>query len=267
MSRLPVAGALLAAWLATSCGAVRLELPTGPGAPAPDAFEALQQATQVCRGMTSFSAEIAVSGRSNGQRLRGRVLAGLAKPSSALLDAAAPFGASIFIYAAHDGQVTLLLPRERRVLRSHAPAAVLEAVTGLSMDAGDLRRMLTGCPPDEAPLRGRAFGSLWRAVELPHGTVFLHRSSESMPWGLAAMLENEAGRMRVDFLQFKDGLPASVALASNDGRVSLRLVLSQVEVNPELGPEVFAVRVPDDAEALSLEELRRNGPLGERRGE
>lgn len=267
MSRLPVAGALLAAWLASSCGAVRLELPTGPGAPAPDAAEALQQATRVCRGVASFSAEIAVSGRSNGQRLRGRVLAGFATPSSALLDAAAPFGASIFIYAAHDGQVTLLLPRERRVLRSRAPAEVLEAVTGLSMDAADLRRVLTGCPPDEVPLRGRAFGPLWRAVELPRGEAFLNRTSESMPWTLVTITENRTGRMRIDFREFRDGLPASVAIASSDGRVSLRLVLSQVEVNPELGPEVFAVRVPDDTEALSLEELRRNGPLGERRGE
>lgn len=267
MSRLPRAGALLAAWLTSSCGAARLALPTGPGAPAPDAIEALRQATGVCREIASFSAEIAVSGRSNGQRLRGRVLAGLAKPSSALLDAAAPFGASVFIYAAHDGQVTLLLPRERRVLRSDAPAAVLEAVTGLSMEAGDLRRMLTGCPPDESPLRGRAFGSSWRSVELPRGEVFLHRTSESVPWELVAMTANGLGEMRIDFREFRDGVPASIALSSKDGQLNLRLALSQVEVNPELGPEVFTVRVPDNAEPLSIEELRRKGPLGDRSGE
>ncbi len=267
MSGLPRAGALLAAWLSCSCGAARLTLPTGAGVPASDAVEAFGQAIQVCRAITSLSAEIAVSGRSNGQRIRGRVLAGLAAPSSALLDAAAPFGASVFIYAARDGEVTLLLPRDRRVLRSASPAAVLEAVTGLSMEASDLRRMLTGCPPDEAPIRGRAFGSSWRAVELARGDAFLYRSSESAPWVLVAVTEHRPVDLRVDFREFRDGLPASIALSSKDGQLNLRLGLSQVEVNPDLGPEVFTVRVPENAEPLSLEELRRNGPLGERAGE
>ncbi len=147
MKRLPRSGVVLlacAALLAASCGGKFQPLPSGPGAPAADAGAVLDEAVAACRSVTSISAELSVSGSAAGQRLRGRVLAGLAAPASVLLDAAAPFGASLFIYAARDGDATLLLPRDRRALAHGDPAAVLEAVTGVPLDAADLRRVLTG---------------------------------------------------------------------------------------------------------------------------
>jgi hypothetical protein len=265
MIRLPRTGALLAAVLATSCGSARLALPTGPGAAAADAVPAFEQATKVCRAIRSLSAEIGVSGRANGQRLRGRVLAGLAAPSFALLDAAAPFGASIFIYAARDGEATLLLPRDERVLRHDDPAAVLEAVTGVPLGGAELRRTLTGCPPEEAPGDGLAFGSNWRTVTMSSGRAYLRRASGSAPWQLVSVTQGAGTTAwRAEFSEFTAGLPAVVQLVSSDeGRqFRLRLALSQVEVNPELGDEVFTIRVPDGVEPITLEELRRNGPLG-----
>lgn len=268
MIRLPRTGALLAAVLATSCGSARLALPTGPGAAASDALPAFEQAIGVCRTIHSLSAEIGVSGRANGQRLRGRVLAGLAAPSFALLDAAAPFGASIFIFAAGDGEATLLLPRDQRVLRHGDPAAVLEAVTGVPLGAAELRRTLTGCPPEGAPGDGLAFGANWRSVTMTSGRAYLHRTSGATPWQLVAVTQGAGTTAwRAEFSEFSAGLPTVVQLvSSDDGRqFRLRLALSQVEVNPELGAEVFMIRVPDSVEPITLDELRRNGPLGELR--
>ena len=42
----------------------------------------------------------------------------------------------------------------------------------------------------------------------------------------------------------------------------LTMQLSQVEINVTLAREVFDVEVPRDAVPLTLEELRRAGPLG-----
>lgn len=269
MTRLPRAGAVLVACLATSCGATLQHLPDGPGAPAADAADAFAQATSACRVVTAYSAELAVSGRAGGQRLRGRVLAGLAAPSSAYLDAAAPFGASLFIYSARGQDATLLLPRDQRVLQHGEPAAVLEAVTGVPLDAEDLRQTLTGCAPAGEATGGRQFGDSWRAVTLTAGDAYLKRASARTPWRLVAITRTSASgaAWRADYADFDGDWPRTVHLVSGDGggRFDLKLSLSQIEVNPQLAPDVFDVRVPPSATPITLEEIRRTGPLGDTR--
>lgn len=91
-----------AAWLlASACGASPLmTLPSGPATPATDAREAIAQATLACQRVASLTAEIAVSGSVSGQRVRGRMIAGVARPASARIEAVAPFGAPVFIFVA-----------------------------------------------------------------------------------------------------------------------------------------------------------------------
>ena len=100
-------------------------------------------------------AEIAVSGSAGGRRVRGRLLAGVAAPASARLEAMAPFGPPLFIFVANNDDATLLLPRDDRVLEHGRPDAVLEAVAGVPLDAADLHATLTGCAPAGAPSQGR----------------------------------------------------------------------------------------------------------------
>jgi hypothetical protein len=45
----------------------------------------------------------------------------------------------------------------------------------------------------------------------------------------------------------------------------LTLVLSQVDVNVALGDDVFRVEVPKGAVPITLDELRRTGPLADRK--
>lgn len=268
MRRLPATGVAclaLVSLVATGCGAARLRLPTGPGAPAPDASSAFTASMAACRGVTSLSAEMAVSGTAAGQRLRGRVLVGLASPASALLDAAAPFGASLFIYAAHDGDATLVLPRDQRVLAHGNPAAVLEAVAGVPLDPVDLRRTLTGCAGSSEVQSGRAFGEAWRMVTVEGDDAYLRRVEGA--WRLAALLHRDDGGRgwRADYADFARDLPQSIRLTSDDGgrRFDLRLQLSQIAINPVLGPEVFALKTPPALSPITLEELRRTGPMAE----
>jgi hypothetical protein len=49
---------------------------------------------------------------------------------------------------------------------------------------------------------------------------------------------------------------------AQQGSADLVVRLSQVDVNVPLEPAVFQVDVPDDATPISIEELRRAGPLG-----
>jgi hypothetical protein len=44
----------------------------------------------------------------------------------------------------------------------------------------------------------------------------------------------------------------------------LQLVLSQVETDVPLGPEVFRVQIPASTDPITLEELKQGGPLAPR---
>jgi len=250
-----------------------VKLPGGPGAPAPDAADALTDATAACRAVSTLSAEAGVSGSVGGRRLRGSLLVGVAAPASARIEAVAPAGPPIFIFVASgagDDAATLLLPRENRVLQHGRPEAVLEAVAGPRLDAQELRETLTGCPPAASGANGRQFGADWRVVTVGSSDVYLRRSPQPGRWQLVAALHHAAAGnassssgWRSEYADFDAGLPRTIRLADANGkRFDLHLKLSQVETNARLGPDVFRVQVPSDADPISLDELRRSGPLG-----
>ena len=248
--------------LAASCGASLMKLPAGPGAPAPDSRDAMTAATAKCRAVSSLTAEIGVSGSIGGRRVRARLLAGLASPASARLEAFA-FGQPIFIFAARAADATLLLTRDRRVLEHGPPEQVFEAVAGMPLDAADLRLALLGCvvAPDSGS--GRRLGDDWRmAVEGGHD-LYLRREARSAPWRLVAVVHRTAQpAWRAEYRDFVDDLPRTVRLVSSDpSRFDVRLALSQLEFNATLDPSAFTVNVPAGVDPITLEELRRQGPL------
>jgi outer membrane lipoprotein-sorting protein len=255
--------ALALAALSGACAPRLMKLPSGAGQTATDAREAFDQATAACRSVKSLSAEVAASGSVAKQGLRGRLLLGVAAPASARLEAVAPFGQPIFILAVRGDDATLLLPRDDRVLEHGAPADVLEAVAGVPLDADGLRHAVTGCAEVADGATARGYGQNWRVIGDSAIEVYVTRDRPSAPWQLAAILHRVPGRptWRAEYRDPQNGLPRSVRLASSDrDRFDLRLVLSQVEVNATLGPEVFAVQVPRSAEPITIDELRHARP-------
>ena len=252
-----------------SCGASLMKLPAGPGTIATDAVGALTQAMSACRGIRTLTAEIGVSGSANGHRLGGRLTAGVAAPASARLEAVSPFGQPLFIFVATGNDATLLLPRDGRLLQHGRPDEVLEAVTGVPLGASDLREMITGCASDAVPdsPQARAFGADWRGVPTRHdGEVYLRRvEANGWSWRLVAMIaRTDNGRVwRADYGDFQNGVARTIRLTSaGPPAFDLRLALSQLEMNVALGADVFRVQVPKGADPITLEELRRSGPLG-----
>jgi outer membrane lipoprotein-sorting protein len=264
MTRAFVAALALAG---VSCGGPLVKLPSGPGTPAPDAADALADATSACRAVSTFSAEAAVSGSVGGRRLRGNLFVGVAPPASARIEAVAPAGQPIFIFVATGNDATLFLPRDGRVLQHGRPAAVLEAVAGAPLDAVELRETLTGCVRSAGGTQGRQLGPAWRLVSIGDADVYLRRNAAAGRWEMAAAIHRVGGGgWRAEYADIDAGMPRSIRLASADGkRFDLRLKLSQVEVNAQLGPDVFRVQIPRDAAPITLEELKRSGPLGDAR--
>ena len=251
-----------------SCAAALLKLPTlpeGPGTHAVDGAEVVAEATAVCRGIRTMTAEMSVSGSIGGQRIpRGRLIAGLAEPDAVHLDAAAPFGESIFMFVAREGRATLLLPRDDLALENGEPAAVLEAVTGVPLDATSLRLALTGCADASASAEIRRVGDRWRVLIVGEGAQYFERDGETGAWRMVAVLHAMRNRptWRAEYRGFLNGLPRDIRFVSPaPSRFDLRLALSDVEINTPLPNEAFELRIPPGTDPISLEELRRSGPL------
>ena len=254
---------VLTAFITLSCGVSLVRLPAGPGAPAPDASTAITEATSVCRAVASITAAVSVRGSLGGRRLRGRLDVGLAPPSSARLEAVAPFGL-VFTFVARGDDATLVLHRDGRVLEHGRSGAVIEALTGIPLDASDLRMALMGCAEGLDASQARQLGEDWRVAPQGPNLVYLRREPGAGPWRLVAAIHREPGRpeWRAEYDEFENGLPRTIRFASSDpGRFNLRLELSQVDITTPLGIEAFEVKIPSSADPITLEELRRLGPL------
>jgi hypothetical protein len=263
---------VLIALCTASCAAPLMKLPQGPGTPISEAeaLATLTEATAVCNGVKTLTAEIAVSGSAAGHRMRGRLLAGVATSAeSARLEAVAPFGQPLFIFASSGGRATLLLPRDGRVLQDAPAGDVLDAVAGIPLNSADLLTTLIGCPQAYSFATGVAFGADWRVVRASGAggwkTLYLHRSGGGQAWQLAAVQRDNVN-WRAEYGERQNGLPRSIHLAtttpsSNSAPgFNLTLVLSQVETNVPLGADVFHIDVPRAADPITLEELRRARP-------
>jgi hypothetical protein len=242
----------------TACGPRRIALPGGTGTPATDFAAAYEQARSACANVQSIQAELGLSGRAAGQRLRGRILGGFV-PGALRLEGVAPFGTPVFILVADGQRGTLLLSRERRVVRDAAPEEILNALIGVRLGADDLRALLTGCVKAAADAKSAvAYGPDWLAVELASGgTIFLKRTAGA--WRIVA---GRYGGLEVDYPAFEGNRPSQITLRGTD--LNLGLSLSQVELNGDLPRDALvALKIPDGVTPLSLDELRSAGPLGQ----
>ena len=246
--------------LLSGCAPRFMSLPTDPGNPLPDFAEIHRQATSACAGVRTFTAELSLSGRVGGQALRGRAIAGFARPASLRLEGLAPFGAPGFILADGGDGATLLLPRENRVLRDGRAADILAALTGIALAPADLQAILTGCVASmPGALGGRLHQRGLASIDLPSGaTLYLERVGD----GWRPRAARRPG-WQIEYPVWQGAFPLEVRFRSVDSAIGVDLtaLVSQIEANIAINPAAFAVTVPVDARPLTFAELREAGPL------
>lgn len=249
-ARAAAAGVLALSAACASRGVVR---PSGTPADDPTAMPAFEAATRHCRPLRTATTEIRLSGRAGPQKIRARLLAGFAAPSSLRLEALAPFGAPGLILASDGATTTLFFPRERQVLRDAPVAAVLEALTGLALDAAELRRMIFGCL-EPAAGRGERYGSAWQVVAGADTRIYLRNGTP-----VAADYRG----WQIDYGKHLSGVAREVRVrrAVAAGPIDLTATVGDVEMNVDLDPRAFVVEVPADAAAISLDQLRQASAL------
>jgi hypothetical protein len=243
-----------------------VSLPKGAGTPLADFSAPYAEATADCIGVKSLTASIKVSGRAGSTKLSARIDSGFAAPAAIRLEGFPRInfgGRPFFILVSSGGEGTLVMPRDARVLRGAPPAAIVEALTGIALGPADLRSIVGGCGLQTVPpSSGRSFPKGWASVDAGDTAVFLR--SIGGRWRVAGAVR---GALTVTYSDFTGGKAATVrvSLSAGSGRAAADLVLrlSQVELDPALDAKTFDVEVPPDAVPLTLEELRRAGPLGD----
>lgn len=230
--------------------------PVGTAASDPSAAQVFADVTRQCRGLRTLTAEIALSGRAAGERIRsGRLHAGFASPESVRLEAVAPFGPPVFILAARAGEATVLFPRDNRVLPSTPVASVLERLTGLNLGADDLRLVLSGCLVAEPnATAGQSWPNGWKAVTLAPDRVAYLREVRGA-WVIAAA---DYATWRIDYADHLNSWPRTVRVRGADGsQVDLTARLDQFQINVDLPDTAFTVDVPPNTERITIDDLRR----------
>jgi outer membrane lipoprotein-sorting protein len=244
---------------AGSCAGKGIRLPEGGGTPFPDHAAAYTQATAACRGVRTLTAQLRLSGRAGSTKLRGRVDAGFAAPDRVRLEGNAPFGRPLFILVARGDDATLLLPRDNRVLRNAAPADIVEALAGVALAPAELRAVVAGCGlGGETSSSGQQFDGGWLSVESGNSTTFLRQVNGT--WRLVA---SRRQGLTVEYGEFTSDRPGSVRVrSSSSAPADITLQLSEVDINVDLHERAFEVDIPEGTAPLTLDELRRSGPLG-----
>lgn len=256
----------LAALLAAACAPARrgFEAPDGPGAPLAEPHALWERVAAPCRGVRTMEFLLVLGGRSGGVALRRtRMRAAVERAGSLRLEALAPFGAPLFVFVARDGRATLLLPRERQVVRDARPAEVLRVLAGLALGPRDVHALLTGClEPDPAAAAARRYGDGSVAVELRGGSTAWVRD----PGGGQVVVAGHRGGLTVEYEEHVRGLPRRFRIRADGsgGETDLTAALSRVNVNTALHPAAFLVDVPAGYAPVTLAGLRGAPPLEDR---
>lgn len=247
--------------LVTACGGRAMRLPTDTGTALPEFSSIHADLTETCRSLRTLVTVLSLSGRAGGQRLAGSLHAGFRAPDDLRMEH--EYGTTLFVLTSSEGEATLFLPRENRVVVDQPTADILGALTGVSLGAADLLAVVTGCVvPSPSAVAGRVHENGWASIDLEGGArTFLQRVDGQ--WRVRAARRNG---LQVEYPEWpaSSPVPTRVAIRAEEPvRVDLRASVTQADLNGALTDAVFVNPAPAGAVPLSIDELRRSGPLRE----
>ena len=252
--------------LAVACAPARrgFEAPDGTGSPLSDYRAFWDGVAAPCRGVRTMEFLLVLGGRSGDTALRRtRMRAAAERPASLRIEALAPFGAPVFVFVAQGDRATLLLPRDRQVVRDARPAEVLHALAGLALGPGDVHALLTGClEPDPVATAARRYPDGSVAVDLQGGTTVWVRD----PGDGQVVVAGRRGGLTIEYAEHVRRLPRRfrIRVEGPAGGTDLTATLSRVDMNTELHPAAFSADVPARYVPVTLAGLRGAPPLADR---
>ena len=163
---------------------------------------------------------------------------------------------------ADGSNATLVLTRDDRVLRDAPPDQIVEALAGVALGPDALRTAVAGCGFGGVPADGRVFPNGWVATTADDITTYLRQDGGR--WEIAAATR---GAITILYADYANGRPQTIrvrAISAGRTTADLTLRLSDVDINTTLDPRTFDITpdLPEHPVPLTLDELRRAGPMG-----
>ncbi len=271
--------AVVLAAASTACAPkVRLSLPAGEGTPISDIAPVEAAARASCRAPDALTADLRLSGRIDGERVRGTLQVGVARDAMRL-EGLAPFGAPVFVIAARPSEAVLLLPRETAVARAPSASDLLDAVVGVPLSPADLLAIVSGCGLAAWEARGGArFGEDWARLDVDDGRRLWLRSGRTSGGGrgeatgpggsgVPVIVAAEDGRWRIEYVRDGAGWPTAIRLqgmGAEARRTDAVFAVDAPEALDALPSGALDVDVPAGARSISLQDLRTRRDLADR---
>jgi hypothetical protein len=245
---------------------VNLALPAGAGTPLADLAVAEQAARASCRTHPAITADLRLSGRIDGERVRGTLQVGVTREAMRL-EGLAPFGAPVFVLAARPEGAVLLLPRETAVARGDSALELLDAAVGVALTPQDLLAIVSGCGVADWNVSGGAtFSGGWTRLDLDQARALWLRSGAD---GTLLLVAAQDSRWRIEYTRTSAGWPTAIRLRPSGSdatasRTDAVLALEAPEAMAALPEGALDVDVPAGARELTVADLRRSRTLTER---
>jgi hypothetical protein len=261
----------------TTCATSRRALPRLPldDLGVLDGYNTRRYATELdsCERLVTVSGRFALSGSVGGRPLKAQLRVGtMLTGAYTRVESAAASGHPRFVVTASAEDATLLLPQERRVLAHQRFADVMEASIGIPLSADEVFRIFV-CP-ERGVNEAWRMGDLWARLAFIGGNVgykvFVHRNKAAEPWGMVAMIGHDGDTRvgwRADFLKPRPPEWKRVRLSSvdwsgaTDRTFDVLWSIDEVEVNTLVTMQEFTAIPVEGATAITLQEIRRLGPL------
>ncbi|WP_396623744.1 hypothetical protein [Luteitalea sp.] len=263
-SRKVLAAAVLLLGLVGCAPKVLVVTPAGAGTAMPDLKAAQAMVDAACTEPVALTADLRLSGRIEGDRVRGTLQVGVSV-DSVRLEGLAPFGAPVFVLAGRPGQAILLLPRDPAVARGASPADLLDAVVGVPFGPADLRALIAGCGFAGRTAREAAtFPGGWTrvAVEGPR-VIWLRAGTGGRPVVVAA----SDGTWEVSYTRADAGWPTAFRVrrvAQGPDGTDAAFAVDAPEALEALPAGALDVAIPAAAREVTVADLRNSRALRER---
>lgn len=255
---------MLVAGLAGCAPKVAVRLPVGVGAPVADLAPVQALVDAACTEPAALTADLRLSGRIDGDRVRGTLQVGVSA-DSVRLEGIAPFGAPVFVLAGSPGRAVLLLPRDPAVARGGSPGELLDAVVGVPFGPADLRALIAGCGvAGRRVLAASTFPDGWTRAGMDADRVlWLRAASGATPVVVAA----SDGAWEVTYTRTGGGWPTAIRLrrrSGGQGATDTTFTIDAPEALAALPAAALEVTIPDGTREVTVAELRTSRELRQR---
>ncbi|MCX8071365.1 MAG: hypothetical protein N3C12_02780 [Candidatus Binatia bacterium] len=230
--------------------------------PVPDSTEVMAAFAERASFLRSLRAVAKLRYTDPHERHSARQAIAVARPDKVRVEVASMFGTA-FVLAAHDHRLLAYLPEENTVYQGTASAENVWRYTRVWMPVSTLVEVLLGVPAggqaEAAPCNGQSAQFVCLRQGAGQGGLLVALDARGLPAEVEELGSVDGAVLwRARYLEYSDETtppaPKHLVIEVPRYRRSVSLQLSDIEVNPPIGDDVFRLDIPRGVRVVDLDE-------------